>query len=272
LKHVSVAPPTPRETRRRYQGGEKKKTSKDYLEKGPKSLKKYLKRQEKQTEKFNRTYQRSYTKKSQYQGTKILFVMIIIFSIVALVFQSSGIPLYIYLSLNGLIYKFAYHTLFTSLFVSETDLFGLFFLFIMLFLLYFMARNIESNLGTKFIFKLYIISSLFSALFYGLLRISLIYFYPLDSFPIYVGLAWGGILGMLAYSLFPIMNQRITAMMYFLPIRMRGRSLLMIIILLRLFPVLIFGWFDPIYIIFYLPELGGVLGAYILYKFQFGNR
>ena len=272
LKHVSIAPPTSMETRRRYQEGGKKKNSKVYLEKGPKYLKKYLKRQEKQSERLNRAYQKPYGRASQYQGTKILFIMIIIFSIVALGSIYYFIPQYIFFSLNGLVYEFTYHTLFTSLFVSGSDIFELFFLFIMLFFLYFMARNIESNLGTKFLYKLFIVSGLFSALFYVLLRITLISFYPLDLYPFYVGLAWGGILGILSYSLFPIMNQRITAMMYFLPIRMRGRSLLIIIILLRIFPVLIFGWANPYYILFYLPDLGGVLGAYILYRFQYRNR
>jgi hypothetical protein len=132
-----------------------------------------------------------------------------------------------------------------------------------------MARNIEVSQGTKFLVKLFMISGLFSALFYVLLRISLISIYPLDSSPIYVGLAWGGILGLLSYSLFPIMNRKITALMYFLPIRMTGRSFLLIIILLRLFPVIFFVWTYPYFVVLYLPELGGILGAYIMYRYQF---
>jgi len=198
--------------------------------------------------------------------------MIIIFSIAGLVFAYNDIPEYIYLSLYGLVNKFAYYTFFTSLFVSSGDVISLFFLFIMLFILYFMARNIEMSLGTKFLIKLYVVCSLFTALFYILLRISLILIYPLNSSILYIGLAWGGILGLLSYSLFPIMNKKITAFMYFLPVRMNGRSLLLIIIILRLFPVLLFVWYDPAYIVFYLPELGGILGAYIVYKYQFPIR
>jgi hypothetical protein len=239
------------------------------LDQGPKTLKKYLKRQDKQRERVLRGYKRPYTQKPQYLGTKVLFLLIFLFSIVALFFNYYNIPQYIYLSLNSVIYEYTIHTFITSIFVSSGDYYGLFFLIIMLFILYFMARNIEVSQGTKFLVKLFMISGLFSALFYVLLRISLISIYPLDSSPIYVGLAWGGILGLLSYSLFPIMNKKITALMYFLPIRMTGRSFLLIIILLRLFPVIFFVWTIPYFVVLYLPELGGILGAYIMYRYQF---
>ncbi|MFX1378464.1 MAG: hypothetical protein ACFFA4_05175 [Promethearchaeota archaeon] len=220
-----------------------------------------------------RLYQKPYKRLSQYQGTKTLFILIIIFSITALFFSYYEIPEYISLSLYGLIYKFTYWTFLTSLFVGTDNWLSLFFLVIILFILYFMARNIETSQGTKFLVILYIISCLFTALFYVLLRISLIFFYPLDfAPPLHIGLAWGGILGLLSYSLFPIMNRKITAFMYFLPIRMNGRSFLLLIILLRLFPVILFAWYYPYYIVFYLPELGGILGAYIVYKYQFNLR
>ena len=232
-----------------------------------------MRRQEKQTEKTLRSYQRPYKRKTQYQGTKILFVTIIIFTIVGVSLRYS-IPEYIYLSLNGVIYKYMYHTFFTALFISSYNIIELFFLFIMLFILYFMARTIESIHGTKFIIKLYIISSLFSAFVYVLLRLLFIPIYPIDSVDstLYVGLAWGGILGLLSYSIFPMMNRKLTALMYFLPIRMKGRFLLFIIVLLRLIPVLFYVWYWPYYVVLYLPELGGILGAYIVYRYQFLRR
>ena len=243
------------------------------MDREPKSLKKYLKRQDKQTERTLRSYQKAYKNHSPYQGTKTLFIMIIIFSIAALVFDYYRLSDYFSLSLHGLIYKFTYYTFFTSLFVSSGDLISLFFLFIMLFILYFMARNIEMSFGVKFLIRLYVVCCLFTALFYILLRIALISVRPLTEPPIdSIGLAFGGILGLLAYSLFPIMNRKITAFMYFLPIRMSGRSFLILIIVLRIFPVLIFAWSDPLYIVFYLPELGGILASYIIYKYQFSAR
>ena len=232
-----------------------------------------MRRQEKQNGKTLRSYQRPYKSKTQYQGTKILFITIIIFTIVGVSLRYS-IPEYIYLSLNGVIYKYMYHTFFTALFISSYNIIELFFLFIMLFILYFMARTIETIHGTKFIIKLYIISSLFSAFVYVLLRLLFIPIYPIDSVDsaLYVGLAWGGILGLLSYSIFPMMNRKLTALMYFLPIRMKGRSLLFIIVLLRLIPVLFYVWYWPYYVVLYLPELGGILGAYIVYRYQFLRR
>lgn len=273
LKHVPVVPAPQIEPQRRSQGILMKKSlSRLYLDEGPKTLKKYLKRQEKQREKTMRSYQKPYTGTSQYQGTKILFILIIAFSITALVFNYMYISEYIYLSLNGLVFQFMFHTIFTGLFISSGDILSLFFLFIILYILYFMTRNIEMRYGTKFLFKLYFIGCLFSAMLYVLLRLSLMYFYPLENVSVQVGLAWGGILGLISYSIFPIMNQRITALMYFLPIRMKGRSFLLMIILFRLIPALLYALFEPIYIVFYLPELGGVLGSYIVYKYQFGKQ
>ncbi len=275
LKHVPVESPTPRSLKRRYQDVDlKKPASHEYLDQGPKALKKYLKRQEKERKKTVRTYetsQKSFARSTQFMGTKTLFVMIIIFSIVGLVFSASGLSHYIYLSLHSLVFNFTYHTFLTSLFVSEVDFFGFFFLIIMLFFLYFMARNIEARKGSKFLIEIYIISGLFTALFYIILRLAILPLMPIENPFDWVGLAWGGILGLLSYSLFPIMNQQITSMMVFLPIRLKGRTFLYIIILFRLIPGLLLAVSTPVYLLFYLPDLGGILGAYIIYRTQLGR-
>ncbi len=270
-KHIPVVSDTRTDYRSSYpETPLKQPTSRVYLDQGPKTLKKYLRRQEKQRERTLRTFQKPYRKASQYQGTKTLFIMILMFSIVALFFYYNYTPEYIYLSLNGLVYKFMFHTLLTSLFIYSGDILSLFFLFIILYFLYFMARNIEMSYGAKFLFKLYLIGCLVSAFFYILLRLSLIAIYPL-TITAPVGLAWGGILSLLSFSIFPIMNRQITALMYFLPIRMRGRSFLLFIVLIRLVPALFYVFYSPILILFYLPELGGILGAYIVYRYKFGR-
>jgi len=276
LKHVPVELATPRSSKKRYQDVDlKKHASQDYLDRGPKALKKYLKRQDRERKKTLKTYesdQKLYSKKTQFSGTKTLFLIIIIMSIVGIFFSLYGLPQYMYLSLYSLIFEFTYHTFITSLFTSEVDFFGFFFLIIMLMFLYFMARTIEARKGSKFLIKLYIISTLFSALFYVLLRLSLHFIIPIEElYVVYVGFAWGGILGLLSYSLFPIMNQQITSMMYFLPIRLKGRTFLYIIILFRLLPGLLFAFSSPLYLLFYLPDLGGILGAYIVYRAQLGR-
>ncbi|MFW9969956.1 MAG: hypothetical protein ACFFDF_07125 [Candidatus Odinarchaeota archaeon] len=269
-----MAPTPQKENNQMYEATPMRRAvSKVYLDKEPKAFKKYLKRQERQNERTLRLYQKPYKKVSPYKGTKILFITIILSSIVALIFSYYGIPEYIYLSLDGLVYNYTYYTFFTSLFITSGDWLSLFFLIIMLLILYFMARNIEASQGTKFLITLYIISCSFTALFYLLLRLSLISIYPLiPASGLYIGLAWGGILGLLSYALFPIMNRKITAFMYFLPIRMNGRSFLILIVLLRLLPVILFAWYLPYYVVFYLPELGGILGAYIVYKYQFNLK
>lgn len=277
LKHVSIVSSTPKSSKKRYQDVDKKKpASQEYLDQGPKALKKYLKRQDRERKKTLKTYennQKLYTKQTQFLGTKTLFLMIIIFSIAGIIFSLYGLPQYMYMSLRSLIFDYTYHTFITSLFISEVDYIGFFLLIFMLMLLYFMARNIEARKGSKFLIKLYIISCLSSAFFYFILRLSLHFYIPLDYVEntVFVGFAWGGILGLLSYSLFPIMNQQITAMMYFLPIRVKGRSFLYIIILFRLLPGLLLAFRSPVYLLFYLPDLGGILGAYIVYRSQLGR-
>ena len=68
------------------------------------------------------------------------------------------------------------------------------------------------------------------------------------------------------------MNRKITALMYFIPIRMKGRAFLLIIVLFRLIPGLLGAVFDVGYLVVYLPDLGGILGAYIVYKYKFRVR
>jgi len=247
------------------------------LDKRPKVLRKYLRRQDKQRKKTLKIYGKSEKATTKYNYTKILFAVIILTSIIALFFDSYGISQYIYLSLNKLLFEFTYHTLFTSLFISFSSAYNsagsavinLFFLFFMLFFLYFMARSIEFSYGASFLIKLYIISGLFSALFYILLRLSLLAYLPLDSFPVYVGLAWGGIYGLISYIIFPMMRREVRA---FIPMRMSGRSFLIMIVSIRLIFGLLYAFYSLVYLLFYLPELGGILGSYLVYKYNFVKK
>ncbi len=72
LKHVPVEPATPRSSKRRYQDVDlKKAASPEYLDQGPKALKKYLKRQERERRKTFKTYesnQKLYSKQTQFSG------------------------------------------------------------------------------------------------------------------------------------------------------------------------------------------------------------
>jgi len=248
--------------------------SQEYSYNGPRELKKYLRRQDKQRQRTIKSYDPSRSRKTRYKGTKWLVFLVMIASIVALIFEFYGLPEYVYLSLNGLFFNsfLTFYTFLTALFVAESSIIWIFFLFIMLIFLYMIARNIELVHGTKYLIKLYFICTLFSALFYILLRLALSGVYPIYVSGDYVGLAWGGILGLIAYSIYPIMNREVTSLMMFIPIRMKGRTLLIIIILIRLVPGLLFALISPHYLWVYFPDLGGVLGSYLVYKYQWGTR
>lgn len=251
------------------------------MDQGPRVLRKYLRRQDKQRKKTLRSYGKTQKLTANYNYTKILFAIIIITSITALVFDSSKLSQYIYLSLDKVWSEYTVHTFFTSLFISFSNAYysamsaviNLFFLFFMLFFLYFMARNIEMSLGASFLIKLYIISGLFSALFYILLRLALLGIFPIDTpDTVYVGLAWGGLYGLISYIIFPMMSGKIRALMTFIPMRMSGRSFLITIVLIRLLFGLLYAFYSLAYLLIYLPELGGILGSYLVYKYKLLGR
>ncbi|MFW9878548.1 MAG: hypothetical protein ACFFG0_36165 [Candidatus Thorarchaeota archaeon] len=272
-------PTTPRgSSKRRQDAVLRRSTSQEYLDQRPRVLRKYLRRQDKQRKKTLKTYGRTQKLKSKYNYTKILFAVIILTSITALFFDSAEVSQFIYLNLDKVLTEFTVHTFFTSLFISTSSfgyssfgaILNLFFLFFMLFFLYFMARNIEMSHGASFLIKLYIISGLFSALFYVLLRLAL---FPLEDLPLtYVGLAWGGLYGLISYIIFPMMSGRVRAYMSFMPMRMSGRSFLITIILIRLMFGLLYAFYSLAYLLIYLPELGGILGSYLIYKYKFLSR
>jgi len=252
LKHISVVPTSSGEPSRRYQEEPMKRPKKPQYE--------------------YRTFQRTYAPQAEFKGTKFLIFMIIIFSIVAFIFELIGLQPYIFLSLQGLIYYYSYYTLFTAMFISSGGFFGLFFLIIMIYFLYYMARYIEIQYGTKFLINLYLLCGLFSAMIYILLRLLLHIYYPIETYPVFVGLAWGGILGILSFTIFPYYNRKMTGLMYFIPVRVKGRTFLLIIILIRLIPGLIYTIFDPLYILYYIPELGGIIAAYLVYYNRYKQR
>lgn len=262
LKHTPVVPIVQRESS--FQSSQ---TRRQNRQKQPRRLRRYLKRQD---QAISLRPRRSPKWKTTFPATKTLLILIILTSIAASILYNSGLGDYIFFSLYGLYNNFTFYTIVTSLFITNLNIFSfaffieIFFLIIMLFFTYLLSRSIEIALGSWFLVKLYVISGLFSALFYTLLRFTLISVAPIESVSILIGFAWGGILGIMSYSLYPVMNQEITALMMIIPMRMKGRSFLIVIILLRLFPIL----FYPGDFIFYLPDLGGILGSYILFKYQ----
>ena len=278
LKHVPVVSTTPRESRQKYQKEALKKAdSRVYLDKGPRTLKKYLRRQEKQRTKSVRQMRGYSDKIRQYKATDILFFLIISLSILAVIFSFLGIGEYLFLSLNAVATKFTFHTFITSLFIDYFNpldpffFFSIIFIFIMLYFTYKLARFLEMGMGKKFIVQLFLISGFFSIVFYILLRLALIAYYPIvnNEFADGVGLLWGGIFGLITFTIFPSMNRETSAYLTLVRVRMTGKSFLFMIIFIRLFFGLIYGLFySYLYFLLYLPELGGILGSYIVYRYR----
>lgn len=236
-----------------------------------KDFERYIERQERQEKEESKHFKsRSYGRPS-FKGTKILLITILILTILGMIF-----PLFFRFSLHMLLYEYMFHTVITSLFIAPTDftgLFGiinLFFFGIMMFFTYFISRSLEYIKGTKFLFQLYIISACFSLLVYLVLRVLFDFIYPIQFRVILAGFVYGGIFGLMAYSIFPVKDQSLTALVYFIPMRMKGRSFLIVIILLRVLPGLLFAllYLDPLPLIIYIPDIGGILGAFIMYKYQ----
>lgn len=264
LKHVPLVPVDVKEIPM-YNTKETKVTVQEDSFKAPKALKKYLKRQEREAKLIRKRSHPSIWGRSHIKGTWILMVLILGFSITGFILLSYGFGKYIYFDLNILIYDYLFQTILTSLFVYPVfDAFGFIFFIMMIFFLFFISRSIELSFGTSFLIKLFLLSSATSMLIFVLLRVAFIGFFSLES-TIISGFAWGGIYGLFAYMIFPNANRQITAFLYFFPVRLKGRTFLIIIVLINLLPLLFYGL---IALLIYIPALGGILFSYLVYKFE----
>jgi hypothetical protein len=276
LRHTPVIPDTTRESRPLYQDTIKlKPVSRDYDSRWEKEKKKYLKRQERQRKQAMRSFEMSLTGMGQSKGTNFLIIMIVIFSITATIFAIVGIPYLIAFSLFGILQLYLW-IIITSIFVSySTDFFGLFFLLILIFFLYNISKNIEMRFGTKFLIKLFLFCAFFTAIFYLLIRIALTYYYPINLVIIPIGLATGAILGLISFIVYFNPDSEMMMFCFFIPVKMKGRTLLIVLILFRLIPGLLFGLlFEPPYVAFasYFPDLGGILASYLIFKLKYKPR
>ena len=201
-------------------------------------------------------------------STSIIIILIVIFSI-----TGTFIPQFVNLSLIGLT-NYYFWTLASALFVSGStigpvgDLFTLLFLFILIIFLYNIARSLEFQFGSKFLLQLYLFCCFMTGLFYFLIRLLLaVAEYPLTfSLGIYMGLATGGILGLISFLVFFNPNREMMLFCYFIPVRMKGKLLIVILLLMRLIPGILYAiLISPAYLALYLPDLGGILGSYLIF-------
>jgi len=245
--------------------------SQDYLYNGPKQLKKYLKRQEKERRRTKRLSQPGFGGARRPwklgNGTLFILLMIVIFSAIEIGRISiESTPGVTKLSDYGPIAVYLWR-IFTSPFIYTQDILGFFFLFIMVYFLRFMGQMIEVQYGTKFLLKFYFLCVLFKMGLYALIILPFsLYYYPTLFYFIPASSASAAIFGLIALMLLPMLNRQITGMMYFMPVRTSGRTFLYIIILFIMLPglllFLIYG--DPFYLAIYLPDLGGLLVAYLV--------
>jgi len=317
LKHTPVVPTPSRQVERQYQGvkgsrrasdlqkirgvqpvGRQRRAS-DFTD--PKDFKKYLERERKYRERAQKIVRRSLSGRPRGMGgmggstgeapaTTFLMLMVVICSIAAVVFSYASVPFYVTLSLYGLSqFPMYIWTIFTAPFISYSDdMFGLLFLFILIFFFYNMARSVEMRYGSKFLIGLFMFCAGMTGVFYVSIRLLLVFAgLPLDFIVIIgssggtaffvwdvVGLASGAILGLISFIVFFDLNREMMLFCYFVPVKMKGKTLLLILILFAVLPGLFYviAYQNLIFFALYVPDLGGILGAYIIYRMKIQRR
>ncbi len=232
-------------------------------------FKKYIKRQEKHKQRTIKYYESNDIKTAKNNSTTVLIIAIFIMSIASMAY-----PLYLTLSSYSFLELYLW-TFITSLFVSYTsDFFGLFFLAILILFFYMIIKNIERVFGTKFLLQLYFICAIFTGLVYILLLLLLQLIYVPYGSVIVVpyGLASGALLGVICFMIFMNWNREMTFLIFFLPIRMKGRTIIIFLVLLKVVPGLLFAMGNPLYLLVYLPDLGGILASYLVHYYKFKHR
>ena len=232
---------------------------------GPKELKKYLNRQQKQRNKAQKIYQRSLPRSVSYEGeikgTSIIVALILIFSVTALIFSFSGLAEYIYMSVYGLTQLYLWIIFTAPFIIFGTGYFAIFFLFIYIIFFYSMGNNLEKRFGRAFIIRLYITCTLFTGIIYLLIRLLLSFVYPIELYYMLpYGFASGALIGIISFICILFYNTEMTMLCMFVPVRMRGKSMLLFLILLIGVEALL-----SLYPIF-LADLGGMLGAFLVHR------
>lgn len=263
LKHTPIIPITPGEVKSRPSVIKLKKSSPyEGVFRKNKEAKKYEKQKKRQNKQLMRFTQGYLYGANELKGTKFLLIMIILFSLVAviplLIIFSSTIPIAFYIWL-----------IFTSPFnyLGGYNPIALLFMIILLIFFFFMARNIETLFGSKFLIQLYIFCTLMKALFFIILRVPfvllsqshIIYIFPIELFI-------GAFLGFLTFSLYPDLEKKRLFFYTFIPIRLKGRTILIGLILINLFVGIFYLLFGGYYSFAdYVSNLGGILGSYIIF-------
>jgi hypothetical protein len=203
-----------------------------------------------------------------FKGTIALLCLIVVFTLISIDFQ---IRSYLNLSAYGLsIYYF--WTFFTSLFVITVNGgAGILFFIISLFFSFKVMYDIEEEHGTKFLLSLYCFCGLFSGLIYLIFRLLLVISAPISIFDMYifsVGLSGGALLGLISYKVFTNPTGDWSLYLYGIQLRLKGKSLLWILGLLRVIFGIWYGYYHILAFLTYSFELFGILAGYTVFWYK----
>ena len=218
-------------------------------------------------------------------GLMIAITAVFAFSVILAFFDSDYL---VYLSISDYVNgAYNYWTFITSIFapinplgqfnteprtMGGIELFiSLLYLLIKLFMLFFIGRMVESRWGWKTLIKIYILSGVFASL--GTLLVH--YLFSLDVFALfYPGISsmqyqssWGATMGLITFIALIFPQQQVTMYLYFIPVRVKMKNLMWILIGINLVYAIFRIFLTHNYV--FVQDLGsiaGVLGGLIIYR------
>ena len=201
-----------------------------------------------------------------YEGILFLLSLVVLFSLFSLDMWNRQ-----FISLNAYNISLGYYwTFFTSLFVvTMHNVEEVLFFVIGLAFSFMVMRNLEKKTSIKLVYFVFGFSGLFSGVLFLIIRLTFAFYIPIDVLDLFfftVGLGGAGLLGLTAFSVFLEPNQEWKLHVRGIPIKMKSKSLLLVIVALRVFPILFTGFFSIFSFLTYCSELFGVLAAFIFFK------
>ena len=202
----------------------------------------------------------------EYETPLFLLVLIVLLSFISLDWWNRQ---YINLSSFGLFLGY-YWTFITSLFVfTLNSIEGILFFVIDLVFMFMIINKLEKKTSGKLVYSVFGFSGFFSGVIFLLIRGSFAFLIPigfLDLLYLSVGLGGAGFLGLTAFSVFLEPDVKWNFYIYGIPIKVKGRNLLLVIVALRLIPSFLYGFFPVLSILTSCFEIIGILAGYICFK------
>lgn len=160
-------------------------------------------------------------------------------------------------------------TFFTALFVVRLDgVLDLILLVLNLIFLFMVMMNLETRYSSLFLLKLFFLSSFFSGCFFILARLILSIAIPMgivDLVFFSTGFGWAGLLGIVSFRFCLEPETQWDVLFCYLPVKMEGKSVLVILVLMRLIPNLVIIFTNELYLMIYLSEFFGMIVGGLVY-------